>query len=34
MAMEIAKDKALGIIPDDTPTFTDVDKMMEYLTKQ
>lgn len=33
-AMVEAEAKALGLIPDDTPSFTDVDKMMEYLNSE
>lgn len=32
-AMVLAEAKELGLIPDDSPVFTDVDKMMNYLDR-
>lgn len=32
-AMVLAEAKELGLIPDDSPVFTDVDKMMAYLDR-
>ncbi|WP_204120548.1 MULTISPECIES: type II toxin-antitoxin system RelB/DinJ family antitoxin [Levilactobacillus] len=32
-AMVLAEAKELGLVPDDAPVFTDVDKMMSYLDR-
>ncbi|WP_407885912.1 DNA damage-inducible protein J [Levilactobacillus sp. N40-8-2] len=32
-AMVLAEAKELGLVPDDSPVFADVDKMMNYLDR-